>query len=335
MVSKVRQTEMPDLLKKYRVHKQKIPRFVGQSLNQVVVYTDVLAKERFHFEAASNTPWQVDPQLAAHVDALLNFHRPGAQLYRGVMSRLVDFTPVRVSGDIRMKFRPSSYFNYVATNLSMECIPPGWTQSIRNKFEPGPELSQFSASKCDNHLGLSALLVTRDGRLIVPERTADVSSYPEMTSPSASGGFEFEDVSRERGPQRGQPDPFRGILSEIREELAVESSEVDLIFFIGLSRELARGGKPEMFFYCESSVEEQEIELRIRRGEGRDATVENKCRHYYPLSGLSSEEQKDLLERIARDTAEGAKPSPPLKMALYFLHRHLDALRSKGARMLQ
>lgn len=336
MAAEIQRAATPDLIKLYKGHKSDIPRFAGQSLNQVVLCSDLLREEEFDFDVAKLVVWTVDAQLAAHVDALCDFHRGkpglGARVYMGVMSRLVEFRRPPI-GNTKMTFQPSAYFNHVATNLSMECIPAGWTQSVRVKYEPGPKLTELSASRCSNHLGLDGLLVTGDGKLVIPKRTAQVAVNRGMHSASASGAFEFE-------PKPGATQnrsalmihtPFHGLIRELEEELAMESKDVRLLLSIGLTRDLVWGGKPQMFFYCESGLSEGEIESRIQAGAARDAAFENERRAYYQFSGLEPKQQKALLEDIADDP----NSAPTLKTALYFLWRNLDVLRSKGARMLQ
>jgi hypothetical protein len=338
--TQIRRQAPPIVAATYKAHKKEIPRFGKKALDQVVLFSGVVGPNKVDFAVKSLVAWSVDDRLAPYVGALRDFHRrlPGeeANVYKGMMGRVVKFEPSLPPRNMTLSFQPSDYFNHVATNLSMECTPPGWTTTIRTAYEPGPRLKEFADSTCSNHLGLDALLITGDGQLVIPQRSLKVAVDRGMYSASASGAFEFKATSSyaRRRASGASPEllytPFDGISHELEEELAIGSDEIKVLFCMGLSRDLAWGGKPQMYFYCETPLLRGEIERRIQKGAARDATFENERRRYYQLMGLNRRDQKACLESIATD----AKCTPRLRAAVYFLFTNKDTLTASGASML-
>ncbi|NAW34737.1 hypothetical protein [Halomonas alimentaria] len=85
-----------------------------------------------------------------------------------------------------LRFKKSFYYNYLATNMLPEMRLPGGL-TYRDLLEPGPCLSELASALPENHLGLSCLIRTRDGALILPRRSQHTTVFKEQLSPSVSG----------------------------------------------------------------------------------------------------------------------------------------------------
>lgn len=150
--------------------------------------------------------------------------------------------------------QPVFYETYLRTNLIMDYKKPG-KQSLREMYHADGKLEPLEQSVFDNHLGINVLLFTNEGDLILSERSAKVSYAPKKIASSISGAVSVDDV------RDGKPLNKRMILREGIEELGLNKSQVEEgnIHFLGLTRELIRGGKPEMFFAATLSISFEEV----------------------------------------------------------------------------
>jgi hypothetical protein len=136
-------------------------------------------------------------------------------------------------------------------------------------------------------------------------------------SPSFSGDCEYTDV-----PSKVAEFSMKHLLREGFEELDVVESEVldDSVQFLGLGRELVRGGKPELFFAAHTHLTEREFLIKhnkaidrwefCRRGAGWvfwDFGTE-------ALSQRPDDQQKHMLRTTFDNliTAHGPRMSLPL-----------------------
>lgn len=148
------------------------------------------------------------------------------------------------TGKLSFKFVLTSYFDYVVSNLAISESLSIRERPLRKELEPGPILSTLSESPCGNITGVSCLVLTSDGWLVVCVRSMDVLTFPGMLGPSASGAMNFTDEAH----VNPSASIFDKIRLEIREELGLSSAHLDTILYLGTTRDLEFGGKPEIFF---------------------------------------------------------------------------------------
>ncbi|MBE0471525.1 MAG: hypothetical protein IBX55_18690 [Methyloprofundus sp.] len=155
-------------------------------------------------------------------------------------------------------FNKASYYAYLATNMLPEVKLPGGL-TFREMVEPGPELTSFETSMPANHLGLSCLMWTQDGFLVVPKRSSKTNVFKGQLSPSVSGASNTM-TCFDRKKKRYSP--LQWLLKETHEELpflvgnsGVKSADLEKLLentrFLGMTRELRRCGKPEVFMELE------------------------------------------------------------------------------------
>lgn len=101
-------------------------------------------------------------------------------------------------------------------------------------------MAPLEKSFCSNHLGLSCPVITKEGKIILNKGTQQKVTSAKLISPSASGAMDWREPF---------VTPFEVMQAELYEEIGLEPSETAGIKAIAIARELARGGKPEMFFY--------------------------------------------------------------------------------------
>lgn len=116
-----------------------------------------------------------------------------------------------------------------------------------------------------NHIGVNVLVFTPQGDLIIPVRSKKVSYAPLELAASISGAVTANDVSQ------GRPIQEHVIIREGLEELGIKRNEIieESIQFLGLTRELLRGGKPEIFFVLQTKLSYYQIVERWKQAEDR------------------------------------------------------------------
>jgi len=128
-----------------------------------------------------------------------------------------------------------------------------WSEKTRQKIFVGFNLMSrdgvlldFASSACSNHIGVSTLAITNDGKLIIPTQPSDSIYNAGLWAPSGSGSADWEDFAPFNN--NFQHALTRAMERELREENGLESLQPQLkTRVIGMSRLLSRGGKPEFF----------------------------------------------------------------------------------------
>jgi hypothetical protein len=128
---------------------------------------------------------------------------------------------------------------------------------------------------------------------LVAERSHGVAIRPGYFAPSAAGDFNRDDFGK---PKSGQTILFspHAVTREVASELgnAVADSLTELVF-LGIAREVARGGKPDSFFAARSSMTFPEIEKSWK--DVRDGW-EGKRLHAIPLGDAACRDLSSYLE---------------------------------------
>src|SRR5579862_2563606 len=138
---------------------------------------------------------RIEPQVEALVDSSWRQGqaRLGDRLFDGPMCRLESWRATRES--VELQLSPTSYRIFLGTNLSNE--------GVAAKF--GPEVLA-------NPVGVSSVLLTRDGWLLYGRRNESVAYYPNRVHPFA-GALEEADL----------PDVFGAVERELNEELKLDA----------------------------------------------------------------------------------------------------------------
>lgn len=209
---------------------------------------------------------------------------------------------------LKLRFKKSFYYNYLATNMLPEMQLPGGL-TYRELLEPGPRLSDLETALPENHLGLSCLLRTQDGALIIPRRSQHTNVFKGQLSPSVTGAANMDTC---RDPSGGYS-PQAWLAQELAEELpflarAPEafpepfSETLEHTEFLGMTRELRRCGKPELFFFLPLPLKAREVKALWTRHQGAEtqdvAITDLKGIDHHENAGLLVVDEKELFERI-------------------------------------
>lgn len=165
----------------------------------------------------------------AGFEALRASHGPRG-LYDGTIARLAG------AGPDGLLWQDTGYFDYARSNLMMDGA------GLRDEVHPDGRLEALEASPLANGIGFNLQVLTRDGRLVVQRRAAGMAAWPRAWGTGVAGMAEPGDM--EPASTLAELRPWR----EAWEELGIPPAAMREapLRFLGLTRELARGGSPEL-----------------------------------------------------------------------------------------
>lgn len=166
-----------------------------------------------------------------------------------------------------LEVQPVEYKYYIHTNLVLDAKSNEKKQTLREYIHSKGELEQLKESPLANNLGINILLFTACGSLIMQKRSRRVAFRVGELCPSASGTLSLTDVpEKEEINLENMPK-----LREAFEEIGITKKDIpqNQIYFLGITRELIRGGEPEMFFFAKTILSEEDIK-KCWREEAKD-----------------------------------------------------------------
>ena len=183
--------------------------------------------------------------------------------FDGTLARLRCFSFCSRKNEVELCLQPVGYFTACKSHRCLDAPLNDTGDTIRRRVHANG-LEDLDNSRLANSLGYSTLLFTADYKLIIQRRSERVVAFGSSWGPASSGAFDAEDF-RNRG--KGASFPF---LRETDEELRIGYDDIiaGSVRFLGITRELYRGGKPEMFFLAQTKLAEEAI--RKRRKDARD-----------------------------------------------------------------
>lgn len=248
-----------DLLNKYKAENGSLLSLGGFKLQSICLHqyephTSIRDLSLSVNPQAFQLPWYV----AQYSDALIRRFNP-AKTFNGLTLRLTGFEK---PGRCHFIFQFASYYDYLVTNGSHDSQLFN-ELTVRDILEPGPSLNPLEGALCANHLGLSVLIISSDQHLLLQVRSKNVSTFAGELSPSISGAANYSTFADENGILSFE----NWFLKEMSEELSEDLKLQDFseIHCHGLSRELIRLGKPELFFVAKISKSRSEVDGLLRQ----------------------------------------------------------------------
>lgn len=211
-----------------------------------------------------------------------------------------------------MKVQPVAYESYVHTNLVLDAMEADG-ESLRMYLHKNGKLESLESSPLANNLGINFLVFTSGGYLSVVRRSENVAFRRGEFCPSASGTISFFDFCG-RKEVRGNKQLF---LRELEEELGITVNDVKKMEFLGIARDLVRGGEPELFFWIKTDLSREQILERSRIAKDKFEVEDMFFFDFKQYGILNSEERKD----ICRD-----EYSEFLALLKKFLYTYKEAL---------
>jgi len=164
---------------------------------------------------------------------------------------------------VLFEIQEADYFDYIQTNLCLDVKLSKKSTSLREKIHIDQNdhcLEELNESRLANILGINILLETSDGTLIFQRRSSRTLVRPNQICSSVSGTLSKADVpeyNKEFNLEELLPLFFR----EMSEEVGVKLSDVyrNKVKFLGVTRELIRGGQPEIFLTAQLNLDKNTI----------------------------------------------------------------------------
>jgi hypothetical protein len=253
---------------------------------------------------------------------------PNVELSDGVCARLKDFEQTTKT----FTFQKVSYFDYLKTNLAMDNANA--SISLRQELHQASKSVQpLRESPLANHLGINILIFSNGGEAVLHRRSREVLVRPDELCSSASGAITFRDVSFSKTESLTLADLF--LNRETEEELGSKVAEnvKGATSFLALTREIIRGGKPELFLFANSTLSWEEIVDSYENSEGkrRNESVEILPLNFNPyhyqslsnLDGMDISKFKQRFENEVKKIEKMGKLSVPLltNLALWYSYK--------------
>jgi hypothetical protein len=157
----------------------------------------------------------------------------------------------------RACFQGSSYFDYVATNLALD-YRNGDAPSLRSQINGQGRLEPLNESVLANATGVDGLLFSVDGYLVLQRRRRNVLVRPGQICAGWSGTIDKSDIVN--AIHAGGTFDHLDATREMVEEIGISRRHIKALQFLGVTRELVRGGAPEMFYAADVALPRAEIE---------------------------------------------------------------------------
>lgn len=168
--------------------------------------------------------------------------------------------------------QPATYFDQVGTNLTIDwasgLLDENTMSTIRNDIESHDNcaLPKLNTSVLANTLGVAVVLVNTDTiEVLVPIRGSEQAIMADGKGQfhcSASGVFELDNFPSETKDLTF--DVFmRGMEKEIEEEIGLTNDCYSLVP-LAFTRELVRGGKPQLFFIAKTNIDIRSIKSTMK-----------------------------------------------------------------------
>ncbi|MBB0025865.1 toll/interleukin-1 receptor domain-containing protein [Ralstonia pickettii] len=181
----------------------------------------------------------------------------GKKFYSTETARLRSVS-IEAGGRVLLQFQQAEYFDYVKTNMAMD-FPDPMDGRLRDEVHPHGRLEPLAQSDLANHTGISGLVFSNDGKMIIQKRGPQVFTNPNQLCPGYSGVLNANDLRQSLGRHEQATLNEVNVLRELHEELGVNGRQITNRCFMGLSRELLRGGKPELFYAVDVQMSASEI----------------------------------------------------------------------------
>lgn len=208
-----------------------------------------LRVEDIHFYVEEH-PFTIPAAIAPHTCGILEELK--THFFDSATIRLERL--IHQEDSLTLVIRKAHYYDYLGTNYVMDVL--------RDIVHADGKLEPLDASLLANHMGVSVLVFTSDDWLILPLRAQErVGIWQNMLMPSISGACSYDDDV--------QGSPVFTVKREGRDELRLENADFGSITFLGMTRELLRGGKPEAFFAAHLTISRSVVEQRFSSARDR------------------------------------------------------------------
>lgn len=236
----------------------RVSRLVEPIPQVLVINNSIKRIDIYHikFVLEDEKEYKIPLEIKAKTDIISDaYDRANYRFHDSPLLRLHDFT---VGSDGIILNVSKAYFKAaLLTQRSLDYRGFGWDSSLRHDVHPTGCFEPLNQSCFPNTIGVNAIVFTVDSYLIIPMRSANVHINANKVAPSISGAADFSDVYY----SNESSNLLRPVLREGLEELGLEEYQIvkNGIVFLGMTRDMLRGGKPELFFAIKLNISMMDI----------------------------------------------------------------------------
>lgn len=251
--------------------------------------------ENFKF-INNGSKFKIPPDIKAKTqiagDKLLKLLKSKKRYYHDTNLKLLNI--IINDNKIDLLVETNRYKQYVYTNLVLDYLEKGSKQTLRQIIHSDGELEPMSESKLANNLGINGLVFTADNKLIIQKRSNKVAFRANQYVPSFSGTLTALDLSQKYF--------FNVIFREAKEEIGIEVENITEMHLLGITRELIRGGEPEVFVFIKTNYTKNELVNLWKESEDK---YESKSIEFfdfeYDIKKYSKNEEKKKITTVLND----------------------------------
>ena len=168
------------------------------------------------------------------------------------------------------------YEEYLRTNMVLDEQRMKGLDTLRHVVHPHGRLDALRSSPLANHIGINILVLTAEGSLVLEKRAKDISIRPGQLCSAASGAFTIWDMTLPTSLDNVH------LFRECCEELGLSTANIveGRFDLLGVTRELIRGGKPEIFLSVHVNLTQAEVESKWGRAKDKS---ESEMLEFYPF----------------------------------------------------
>lgn len=183
------------------------------------------------------------------------------------------------------------YEDYIRTNLVLDYEYGEGGSTLRKLIHADKILDPLNSTPLANNFGVNILIFTIDGKLIIQKRSKNVVVRPNEYCPSASGTISSLDIPRSKVKLSEVP-----LMREAVEELGFPNYDVSNTYLLGITRELIRGGEPELFLAAKSGYSFDQLVLAHQHA---DDKFESHSISFFDFDKYACDERLDSYDKIA------------------------------------
>ena len=164
---------------------------------------------------------------------------------------------IKSDGELRIDCETALYTTFLRTNVLLD-VKRFTRQTLRERIHSDEKLPDLPDAKLANHLGIELLVLTADGSMLFQRRAQSVGFARGKLCAGSSGAVTIDDFL----PNHYLPLTQMRLFRESSEEINLRRKQIDSqsIIFLGLSRDLQRGGKPELLVCARSLLTKEKIQ---------------------------------------------------------------------------
>ena len=269
-----------------------------------------------------NEVFELTPFIQENIKQLMDAHLM-SHIMNGNTLRLCDVT--LTNDQIIFKTCKTDYYKHLVTNRAVD-YPITKHLTLRKIYEPGPKLKPFNESSFSNHIGLDMIVILSDGYTICPKRRNDATYSKNKITSSVAMGYRISEYSKV-----SFDDMKESLLKKAKQRLKLPDkilNHIDQINFLGASKSLYEGGKPQFHFilklsdYTVQDYMKDVITLKIKKFESD--IDEDKRLYLISLKDISLLEDYKMSTYHYENGKKHKKqfiPELSFYMSMYYYHR--------------